>query len=145
MYTSEKESSIYAKLKKLRESKGLSVDSLAKKMGENHQKVGRVERGARSLTVEYLVKASKALEIPLTSILTQSDAESENAGQSTSNILNEIVILIEKKMPNTTAEQKGKLISSFYEKALTFPENYQSHFVNSAMELIKFINDGSQR
>ncbi len=144
MKTTETEPSVYAKLKKLREARGLTVDDLAKKMGENHQKVGRVERGVRSLTVEYLLKASKALETPLESILTQNEA-GNNGRHPQANILNEIVILIEKTMPNMTAEHKGKLISDIYEKALDFPENYQSLFVNSVIELIKFVDDSSQK
>jgi len=60
---------IYEKLREFRRSRGISVGKLAKELGENSQKVGRIERGQRSLTVDYLLKISKALSTPIETIL----------------------------------------------------------------------------
>jgi len=115
-------------------------------MGVNHQKVGRVERGARSLSVDYLIKVSKALDTSIDSLLTEQAPQAskdENLTQLQPKVLNEIVILVEKTMPHIAAEQKGKLISNVYEQALKFPENQQLLFAHSAFELIKFVCDFS--
>jgi transcriptional regulator with XRE-family HTH domain len=130
------EENIYAKLKKIRESRGLTVDNLAKKMGENHQKVGRIERGARTLTVDYLMKVSKALDTPIETLLTKEAMEPRQP-----KVLNEIVVLVEKTFPNITAEQKGGLISSIYQETLKFPETHQSLFAQTVFELIKFVGE----
>lgn len=130
------EDNIYAKLKKIRERRGLTVDNLAKKMGENHQKVGRIERGARTLTVDYLMKVSKALDTPIETLLTKEALEPRQP-----KVLNEIVVLVEKTMPNITAEQKGGLISNIYQETLKFPETHQSLFTQAVSGLIKFLGE----
>ncbi|NGX38468.1 MAG: hypothetical protein K1000chlam2_01642 [Chlamydiae bacterium] len=135
-----KQKDIYEKLREARRSRGLTVNELADEIGENHQKVGRIERGKRSLTVDYLLKLSKALDTPLDSLLneeTQDTGEDSSASDS-SNLLNDIVILVEEKnalLPNPfTAKDKGRLISKTYELALKFPKPHQSLFVESFLE-----------
>ena len=65
------EKSIYSKIRDIRQAKGLTVNHLAEKIGEDYQKVGRIERGQRSLTIDYLMKVSKALEIPVEDFFSQ--------------------------------------------------------------------------
>lgn len=136
----EENRNISVKLKELRRARGLTVDNLAKKMGENSQKVGRIERGARSITFDYLVKVSKALETPVESFLEEDKrGEVREFSTSDSNILNNIVIQVEnscKKFP-IKADKKAKIISKIYELSLKFPEEHKKQFINS---LIEFMN-----
>jgi transcriptional regulator with XRE-family HTH domain len=126
---------IYEKLREFRRARGISVDQLAKEMGENSQKVGRIERGQRSLTVDYLLKVSKALSTPLENFLDKQDSEDavESSNSFDSNILNNLVVLIEDvshKLPmEYTSQQKAKMISDLYEMILKLPnENRYSFF-----------------
>ncbi|MBF8264096.1 MAG: helix-turn-helix transcriptional regulator [Parachlamydiales bacterium] len=127
---------IYEKLRQFRRARGISVDQLAKEIGENSQKVGRIERGQRSLTVDYLLKISKALETPIETILVNQESKElavESSNSFDSNILNAVVVLIEEtshKLPvKCTSQQKGEMISKIYESILKLPsENRYSFF-----------------
>lgn len=127
---------IYEKLREFRRARGISVDQLAKEIGENSQKVGRIERGQRSLTVDYLLKVSNALSMPFESLIDNDKPEerpSESSVSFDSNILNSVVVLIEDitlKMPiEYTAQEKAKMISNIYEGILSLPsENRHSVF-----------------
>lgn len=132
----EEDRNISAKLRELRRIRGLSVDSLAKKMGENSQKVGRIERGARSITLDYLVKVSKALEAPLESFLVENE-ENESAACH-SDLLSRIVVLVEEHCLNfpMKSSKKALMISKIYELTLRFPEENQKMFMDSMFELM---------
>jgi hypothetical protein len=93
------------------------------------------------LTVDYLVKASKALNTPIESIL-RDEKKSENGSYLLqSNTLNEIVVHMENSLSHLTGEQKGKLISLIYAQALKFPENSQTLFIDAIFSTIQVIND----
>lgn len=127
---------IHEKLRKFRRARGVSVDQLAKEMGENSQKVGRIERGQRSLTVDYLLKISKVLSTPIETFLENKETKEpavESALSFDSNILNAVVVLVEEiahKLPMECAsQQKAKMISKIYEIILKLPnENRYSFF-----------------
>ena len=129
---------ICEKLRELRRTRGLTVDTLAKKMGENSQKVGRIERGTRSITFDYLLKVSKALDAPIEAFLEDASTEGSQQKSSTSNILNQIVIIIEEfsQKNNLSPTKKAFLVSKLYELALKFPESSRPIFLESALELI---------
>ncbi len=124
------EKNIYAKIRDIRQARGLTVNTLADKMGEDHQKVGRIERGKRSLTIDYLMKVSKALDTPLEDFFSE-----EKTQEPILDLLNEIVILVEEKchLP-LDAKSKGKLISKIYELTLKFPKVQQQMFLESFFE-----------
>jgi transcriptional regulator with XRE-family HTH domain len=127
-----------SKLRKLRRARGLTVDNLAEKMGENSQKVGRVERGARSLTLDYLIKASKALETPLESFFESETAERREQSKSPSETLNEIILLVEEfhqKCP-LEAKKKAVIISTMYHLVQKFPEESRGLFLHSLIEFL---------
>ncbi len=137
---------IITKLRELRRARGLTVNTLAQKMGENYQKVGRIERGKRSLTIDYLMKISKALEAPVESLLTDDkDGNSEQKGASP-DILNNIIVLVEEycKTAQLSSKQKAKMISKIYELVLKFPGDYQDIYLNSLFETISFIHKNSE-
>jgi transcriptional regulator with XRE-family HTH domain len=129
---------IYSKIRDIRQARGLSVNKLAEKIGEDYQKVGRIERGKRSLTIEYLMKVSKALDTPLENFLTNENSKKDGNTNSTTNsldLLNEIVTLVEEnssRLPNPLdTSNKGRFISKLYEYALKFPEAQQRLFLDS--------------
>lgn len=132
---------VYRKIREARRKKGLTVNKLAAKMGENHQKVGRIERGCHKLTIDYLIKASKALDTPLETFLSQefSKNDSDQHHQTAQiPIINKIVVLIEEnneRLPSSlSAIQKGKLASKLYELVKKFPESYQQIFLDAFFE-----------
>ncbi|MGA8164737.1 MAG: helix-turn-helix transcriptional regulator [Waddliaceae bacterium] len=130
---------ISSKLRELRRARGLTVDTLAKKMGENSQKIGRIERGTRSITFDYLVKASRALETPVESFFGKDNREEEGESPvSNSNILNYIIVRVEEYHQKSPIEvgKKALIISKIYELALKFPTNNRKIFIDSLIELM---------
>lgn len=68
------------KLRDVRRAKGMSLNSLAEKVGIDYQRVGRIERGETQMTVDMLSKISKVLHVPITELLNEeSITEIENA------------------------------------------------------------------
>lgn len=137
------EGNINIKLKELRRARGLTVNKLAEKMGENYQKVGRIERGKSNLTIDYLLKVSKALKTPLDAIFSN-DSVSESHPEPTPDLLNEIVLFVEKNqknlIPNGDPQKKAMLITKIYQAYLSFPEKYQSNFIKSLFEILNIIS-----
>lgn len=138
---------IYHKLRELRRSRGLTVYKLADKMGENHQKVSRIERGKRSLTIDYLAKVSKALETPM-ELLLEEERKEEPQNDKTisplSDILNNLVVLVEEycaNCPELNAHHKAKMISKIYELTLKFPTETQMLFLTSLFESLRFMDE----
>jgi transcriptional regulator with XRE-family HTH domain len=144
MKTTEENKNIHIKLRELRRARGLTVNTLAEKMGENHQKVGRIERGRRSLTVDYLVKISKALGTPMESLFVEEDREKKQSSKSSvpsHDILNAIIILVEEycKQRELNSQQKAKLISKLFELTLNVPPEHQTLFIDSLADTLKTI------
>lgn len=130
------EGEIYAKLRALRKTRGITVDELAKEVGENAQKVGRIERGKRSLTLDYLMKVSKALSTPIEGLIRQEKPSEERFN---SNALNDIVLLVEEFYPRFSSQKKGKLISKTYEQLLKIPSENQLLFLQALREITKIL------
>lgn len=142
---------IYEKLREFRRSRGISVGELAKELGENSQKVGRIERGQRSLTVDYLLKISKTLSTPIETIL-EIDQPKKLKMESSSfhtNILNDLVILIDEICSNlpveSTSQQKAKMISKIYGAILKLPNENQQCFFNLLSESLKIILENNRK
>ncbi len=123
------EKNIYTKIRDIRQARGLTVNNLAEKIGEDHQKVGRIERGKRSLTIDYLLKVSKALDTPVETFFEQAPSNEKHI-----DLLNEIVILVEEKQLPLDPKSKGKFVSKIYELALKFPKDQQKMFLDSFFE-----------
>ncbi|MBF5058616.1 hypothetical protein NEPTK9_000113 [Candidatus Neptunochlamydia vexilliferae] len=141
---SMEEKNIYSKLREVRRSRGLTVNKLAEKMGEDHQKVGRIERGRRSLTLDYLMKVSKALDIQPESFLKEEEKSSQENPQNASLLLNDIVVLVEEKNSQLqrplNAKQKGTLVSKLYEQASQFPPAQREQFLKSFLDTLLAIS-----
>lgn len=129
---------IYSKLRNLRRARGFTVNKLAEKMGENHQKVGRIERGMRSITIDYLMKVSKALDTPIEALLEKGqDKELLGGGSEAPNantLLNQVVIRVEKCPCQFSAEQKGTLVAKVFALASKFPREHQEAFLEAFFE-----------
>ncbi len=137
---------IYERLRKVRRARGISVDQLAKEMGENSQKVGRIERGQRSLTVDYLLKISKALSTPIETLLEDRKANKVSPDPFSSfdsNILNAVVMLVEEisQRPEIsyTPNEKAKMISKIYEIILKLPNENRHLFFRFLREGIHIL------
>ncbi len=141
-------SSIYSKLRNIRRSRGLTVNELAEKVGENHQKVGRIERGKSNLTIDCLLKLSKALDTPIDSIIQE---ENHQQGEDSSllqeenhPILNEIVLFVEQHSEALSLidqpEKKAKLISTVYSQAITMPKEHQKRFYTTLLNSLVLLN-----
>lgn len=60
---------IYKKLKQIRKERGLTLNTLAEKMGADYQQISRIERGKSRLTIDVLMKMAEALDTPIHEIM----------------------------------------------------------------------------
>lgn len=58
-------------IKRLRKAKGFSQMELAEKIGITYQQLQKYEKGKSKITVERLIDIAKALEVPLSVILSE--------------------------------------------------------------------------
>lgn len=140
----QNEATIITKLRELRRARGLTVDTLAKRIGENSQKVGRIERGATNLTFDYLMRVSKALETPIEDFLREDKKPaSSHSSPSNSQLLSKIVIFVEEYAQKNplSSRKKAKVISKMHEVAIKFPEELHETIVSSLFELISCLDD----
>ncbi len=70
------------KLRDIRRAKGMSLNSLADKVGIDYQRVGRMERGETQVTVEMLQRISTALHVPVSTLLGETNMASLEAAVS---------------------------------------------------------------
>ncbi|HVW98985.1 MAG TPA: helix-turn-helix transcriptional regulator [Candidatus Babeliaceae bacterium] len=138
MSSSRNDKEIYSKLRELRRARGLTVNTLAEKIGENYQKVGRIERGARNLTLDYILKVSKALDTPVEAFFSESSEKIKNETPSP-DLLNKIILFVEEYQTDADLDtkQKAQLISKIYQLTLKFPPTYQMLFLTSLFEILK--------
>lgn len=146
----EEDKNIYAKLRHLRLARGLTVDDLASKIGEDSQKVGRIERGQRSLTVNYLLKVAKVLETPMEALLEESQKEKQQIQSEDSDVLNDVIIFVEQHFMNLlpisqdNLTEKARLISKLYSLVSRLPTDQQSLFLSLLTEWNHYLQERSQ-
>lgn len=58
----QNDNKVLLKLRDVRRAKGMSLNSLAEKVGIDYQRVGRIERGETQMTVDMLSKISNGKE-----------------------------------------------------------------------------------
>lgn len=145
MEKDDPKTNIYSKLREIRRSRGLTVHKLAEKIGENSQKVGRIERGNSNLTIDYLLKISKALNTPIDSILHDVPSkEQKQAPSEDPSILSEIVLRAEKLFQEENRKLKAIFISTVYMQALKFPPQHRKQFLNALNEVFLSLAKESQ-
>ena len=134
-----KEKNIPAKLRSLRRSRGLTVHQLAEEIGENYQKVSRIERGKTHLSIDYLMKVTKTLETPLDTILVDKQPIQESSADyiSKSSLLSRILIAVEERsLANHSPHKKAALVSKIYETALQCPDSYLDQFLSAIFDTL---------
>lgn len=131
-----REEKVFTKLRELRRAKGLSIETLASKLGENSQKVARIERGDRSLTVDYLVKASKVLEAPLNAFIDQRPSEQTSGSTE---VLSDIILWVEQHFeelcPDKDPKKKAQIIAKLFETMAKVPDGNKGAFLTGLLEL----------
>lgn len=71
----DNDAKILLKLRDIRRTKGMSLDMLAKKVGVDYQRVGRIERGETQMTIDMLSRIAKVLQVPLSQLLDEDVSE----------------------------------------------------------------------
>jgi transcriptional regulator with XRE-family HTH domain len=71
------------RIRELRKIRGLSLESLAERMETSNQQVSRLETGRRRLTIEWMRKAAKALEVEMAELLVPPNGTSIKSDFST--------------------------------------------------------------
>lgn len=74
----DNDNKILLKLRDIRRAKGMSLNSLAEKVGIDYQRVGRMERGETQMTVDMLNKMSRVLNVPLSELIDSNLTAIEN-------------------------------------------------------------------
>jgi len=128
------------KLRKLRRSKGMTVEQLAQKIGENHQKVGRIERGQSQVTLDYVCKVSEALSTSVDELLQASEPSSHSPlSSSNESLLTYVIHEIEQKGKNLfegeKSAEKASFVSAVFYEAQRFPSGLQKQFVDSVIKI----------
>lgn len=63
------------RIKNLRELRNLTQEELAERAGLSYKYIGEIERGSGNPTIEILGKLAKALETPLTQLITEKEED----------------------------------------------------------------------
>lgn len=112
----EDENKVLLKLRDIRRSKGMSLNTLADKVGVDYQRVGRIERGETQMTIDMLSRIAKALKVPVSQLIGDNDLA---------------------QLQENIAEQNNKpssvyLIPTIYEKLEAFCKEHNIDVDNSA-------------
>jgi len=130
MTEQENPNEIYNKLRSLRRARGLSINEFADQIGEDYQKIGRIERGKRALTIDCFVKMARALEAPVESFLDDEPASEGEAPQG--ELISQIVSVSEGLEIDPKA--KGDFVAQIYQLCLKFPPAFRKTFLTHFFE-----------
>ncbi len=159
-----KDQEIYKKLKQLRKERGLTLNTLAEKMGADYQQISRIERGKSRLTIDVLMKMAEALEIPLKDIV-----EGENRPQNEDNkviafasqkpdisvtqemlatILEKIDLILYDTKAFLNPQTKAAIASQIYGQALRYHQEKNDihatqNFIAYSIGLVKTLLEGN--
>lgn len=108
-----KEPEIYEKLKQLRKERGLTLNTLAEKIGSDYQQISRIERGKSRLTIDVLMKLADALQTPIYDIVEAKNEEKKNSsgknGTADIPLTHEMLATILERIDHEENEAKIKL------------------------------------
>jgi transcriptional regulator with XRE-family HTH domain len=138
-----KDVEIYKKLKQLRKERGLTLNTLAEKIGSDYQQISRIERGKSRLTIDVLMKMAEALDIPIQDIVKtkaedkklmpvrQQESDTLPAQELLSVILEKIETVLQETKATLSPHTKAVLASQVYTHAL---EIHQARHHNSSTQ-----------
>jgi transcriptional regulator with XRE-family HTH domain len=115
-------------LKKLRKERGLTLHTLAEKVGSDYQQISRIERGKSKLSIDMLMKVANALETPVADLVDSQVVVQKAPAQTKEDpvFAQEILAFILEKMEEMVLnlkmvflpQQKASLISQIYHQTL---------------------------
>lgn len=140
-----KQSEIYKKLKQIRKERGLTLATLATKIGSDYQSLSRIERGKSRLTVELLMKMAEAFETPIDELINPSKTQAPpslptNAAKLSEEklsedrlgeILEKLEALLHETQSSMAPQTKAAVTSLLYKEA------HNSQTIDFAMKLLK--------
>lgn len=119
---------IYKKLKQLRKERGLTLATLADKIGSDYQQLSRIERGKSRLTVDVLMKMANVFDTSIDQLVSGQVSEEpkkttvEGASGICQDKLGEILekldVVLQQKKIAVSAQDKAMLASLIYKEAL---------------------------
>jgi len=125
---------IHKRLKLLRKERGVSLNSLAEKMGVDYQQLSRIERGKSRLNINVLMKMAEALETPISEIVarkpeTQARVISQenlspflhlsHSQEMLATILEKIEIVLDENKTTLRPQMKAALATQIYTQAIS--------------------------
>lgn len=145
---------IYKKLKQIRKERGLTLNTLAEKMGADYQQISRIERGKSRLTIDVLMKMAEALDTPIDEIMRtlpqdkkSTSAKAAQKVKDTSQdwlavILEKIEIAGQETQTNLRPQIKALLISQIYTQVLQMQQASRdsttiSSFIDFSVSMVK--------
>lgn len=138
---------IYKKLKQLRKDRGLTLNTLAEKIGSDYQQLSRIERGKSKLSIDMLMKMANALETPVSDLVKEPVAEKKVLKlpsavpddffqELLTSILEKIEGVIEETNRPLSPSLKASLASQIYKQVLKLYRDKQD--VAAATQYIEF-------
>ena len=115
------------RIKELREAKGLSSRQLAKLVKTSAVQMGRLEKGQCKLTLEWMVRVSKALDVALSELVDiDFGAPTPRCDQAImGQVISNVVQIFERAKIKPSAKEMAGWISFIYDTALHSSMNGQ--------------------
>jgi len=132
---------IHKRLKQLRKERGVTLNSLAEKMGVDYQQLSRIERGKSRLNINVLMKMAEALETPLSEIVnTKQEASAKIVPQENhsstfqltqsqemlATILEKIEMILDETKTTLRPQTKAALATRIYTQAMQLQKEHLS-------------------
>ncbi len=111
------------RIKEARLKKGLSQKKLADIIGTSQQQIDLLEKSERKISIEWLDKLSKGLDVAPTSLLPAEWSENTSEAELDKGLLTDIIVSINDILlgKSLTPQEKAKLILILYEEYHDLP------------------------
>lgn len=124
---------IYKKLKQLRKERGLTLNTLAEKIGSDYQQISRIERGRSKLSVDLLMKMANALETPVAEIV--QNGQKQKVIPSKKDLSSEEILkIVLEKVESAIQETKRQLSPSTKASLVSQIYNYASQLYKEKVD-----------
>jgi transcriptional regulator with XRE-family HTH domain len=129
---------IHKRLKQLRKERGVTLNSLAEKMGVDYQQLSRIERGKSRLNINVLMKMADALETPISEIVNTKQEVVKvipqerpsyplnDSQELLGKILEKIEIILEENNTTLRPQTKAALATQIYTQAMNWKATHLS-------------------